>query len=399
MKRVAIILGVLLALWAGTAEAQTKVDEFGRVGHCDVGARLDNVAIQFQAARDSTLQIVVYGPPGEKYGSGKQMLEYLTDYLVNSRGIDPEKIKQVYGGRNSDLHEPRIQLWLVPEDAVAPEPEKFENNLTTFKGMFAERELYEDFGVYYEYEGMGPGIGNTSHASFADMLTQQKNTVGYIVVYNTEDSLPGSWRRSADTELEFFKEYNVDPGRFKIIYGGKQKESKIQLWLLPKDAPPPVADAGRESFPKTATLAGDLDGYYLKTEEFEARSFKILSDVLRTDKNTRAFVAVWLDAPPPPESEATEQEAKPAPREPEPDPDSGPADLTKIVEKWRTELTATHKIRNDRFIVIFLPGTESNSNSIRVWFVPKGAALPDPNKVEEEVVTDKEEDLDPPKKP
>ncbi|HEU0251483.1 MAG TPA: hypothetical protein VFR12_00540, partial [Pyrinomonadaceae bacterium] len=59
-------------------------------------------------------------------------------------------------------------------------------------------------------------------------------------------------------------------------------------------------------------------------------------------------------------------------------------DLTKLVEKWRVDLTTTHKIRNDRIIILFLPGTETNANSINVRFVPKGQPLPDPNEEEEE---------------
>jgi hypothetical protein len=39
---------------------------------------------------------------------------------------------------------------------------------------------------------MGPGIGTTTSASFADMLHEQKDAVGYIVVYSAKDAAPGT---------------------------------------------------------------------------------------------------------------------------------------------------------------------------------------------------------------
>ncbi len=40
-------------------------------------------------------------------------------------------------------------------------------------------------------EGMGQGIGGTSNDSFADILNQQKNAIGYVVVYRGEDLTSG----------------------------------------------------------------------------------------------------------------------------------------------------------------------------------------------------------------
>jgi hypothetical protein len=43
-----------------------------------------------------------------------------------------------------------------------------------------------------------------------------------------------------------FKQFNVEPSRFKLIFGGQQKETRVQYWILPNNAPPPVADAATE---------------------------------------------------------------------------------------------------------------------------------------------------------
>src|SRR5687767_9801376 len=78
-RRVAYLLAFFaVALFLGSGEASvtkapaTQVfDEFGRVGHCDLGARLDNFAIQLQHEPSMTGYIVAYGPEGEGVGSGR----------------------------------------------------------------------------------------------------------------------------------------------------------------------------------------------------------------------------------------------------------------------------------------------------------------------------------------
>src|SRR5689334_3424603 len=105
MSKVAVILGLFLVLSAavcaqdhtGLAQAY-KFDAFGPVGHCDVTARLDNFAIQLQNQSSLRGAVISYAPEGEGWGTGKQVLEIIKDYLVNTRGLAPERFKMVYGG-------------------------------------------------------------------------------------------------------------------------------------------------------------------------------------------------------------------------------------------------------------------------------------------------------------
>src|SRR5215510_6655767 len=143
MSKVAAILGLCLAAWlvlsSGPVSAQThkgppraiRFDEFGRVGHCDLGARLDNFAIQLQNTPSARGAIVVYGPDGEGPRTGRQVSAMLKDYLVNARGLAPDRIETVYGGRNSDLRESKVELWVVPQGARLPKPQKHETNIET----------------------------------------------------------------------------------------------------------------------------------------------------------------------------------------------------------------------------------------------------------------------------
>jgi len=154
-----IISLTILVLVAGTfapslAQSErrpvsTKFDEYGSVGGCDHGARLDNFAIQLQNQPGSTAYIFAYAPEE----IGKDFLEIAKVYLVMSRGISPDRIMTVYGGRNDVLSEPRIQLWITPPGAARPKPQKFKPNLETFRGLFAENTGWDND----VREASGPG--------------------------------------------------------------------------------------------------------------------------------------------------------------------------------------------------------------------------------------------------
>ena len=394
MSKVAAILGVLLVIWSGVSgqehhesPAAIKFDQFRQLGHCDVTARLDNFAIQLQNQPSARGAIISYAPEGDGHGSGKRVLVMLTDYLVNSRGVAEDRIKTIYGGRNSDKHHSETELWIVPQGARLPKPEKRESDVETFQGLYYEGNGYDDFGVEIEPE-MGPGIGNSVDASLADILHQQKNATAYIVVYSGEDLTPGAWRRVGQQDIDSFKEFNVEANRFKLIFGGQQKETRIQYWVLPDNAPPPVADAGSEKALATTIRVGDFQSYNLENEKNQKAVFSRLSEILTLDKTVRAYLVVRLNQPDP--EEATTEEAQPVvtdqlpeagPTEPV-EEEKPPVDLTKLVEKWRADLASAHKIGPDRLIIVFT--SEPYSGYLSLWIVPKGAPLPNPNKETEE---------------
>jgi len=398
MSKVAAILGVCLVLVLvssdGVVSAQphkestraVKFDQFGQVGHCDVTARLDNFAIQLQNQPSARGAVISYAPEGDGPGTGKQVLEMIMDYFVNVRGLAEDRIETIYGGRNSDKHHSQTELWIVPKGAALPKPKKHETNIETFQGLYADEPGYDDFGIEYNDE-MGPGIGNSIDASFADMLRQQKNAIGYVVVYSGEDSTPGAWRRIGQSDIDRFKHHNLEPNRFKLIFGGQQKEARVQYWILPNNAPPPVADAGSEKALATTVKAGDFYSYSLDEENNQKAIFSRLSEILTADKTVRAFLVVRLEQPEP--EAATEEEAQPVtfqlPEPTEPVVEPPPLDLTKLVEKWRAELANTHKIGPDRLIIVF---TSESSSYLSLWIVPKGAPLPNPNEDAEPAAAD-----------
>jgi hypothetical protein len=391
MPRVALILGIFFATLVvsgadafaqrtTTARAK-KVTEFETASHCDVTGSLDSLAIEVQHNPTASAYILTYAPER----AGQRLLALFKDYLVNSRGVDPERIKTIYGGRYSDPHNPKTELWIVPAGARSPKTVKHQTNLDTFKGLFAYWDSEDDFGIDIPDE-VEFSIGNTTDASFADILKLQKSAVGYVVAYNGEDASPGAWRRVAEQEVDYLKQFDVDANRLKIMFGGHQKATQVQLWILPADAPPPVADT--QELPLSKAVKGlEVYGAYLADKKDQTSFLNRITEVLRRHDSVRALLVVRLEVPAPDDQAESPAVARDVEIPPivetsteittEPVADPPPPDLTKLVERFRLELTNNHKIADDRIIVVFASAREYESDSLELWFVPRGQPLPD----------------------
>ncbi len=97
-----------------------KIDEFGRVGGCDLGARIQNFFIELNNNPSATGYIIIY--------QGKDVLPAEYDLGKRERQIRNEisflkqeesRIVIVRGGFRNAL---ATELFLVPNGAVAPEP-------------------------------------------------------------------------------------------------------------------------------------------------------------------------------------------------------------------------------------------------------------------------------------
>ena len=170
---------LVLAQKTNPKPVATKFDEYGWINGEDQCARLDNFAIQIQNLSASTALIVAYGPKGEGARVNQGNLDRIRDYLVNSRGIADSRIETLYGGRNAELAQPKIQLWIVPQGAARPKVTSNDDQIETFKGKFSDEEAWDPLPSSTELEGEGmPGVAGVTDASFADVLTEQKTAVG-----------------------------------------------------------------------------------------------------------------------------------------------------------------------------------------------------------------------------
>ncbi|MFN2492275.1 MAG: hypothetical protein ABR501_05250 [Pyrinomonadaceae bacterium] len=235
-------------------------------------------------------------------------------------------------------------------------------------------KLYEHLGWdgFPDGDVDGPPQGNVTLAGFASVMRAQPQAVAYIVAYNLPDTILGTWRRVAKQEARNLEGYGIQSERIKIIFGGTRKtkedegqhsqEAKVQLWLLRRDASPPVKEAKPERLPTKALQIGFYQDYLLKYPENERRVFEEVTDALRVNEELTVYII-----------------ARPSslPLEMLPDdlPDIEPL---KLVQKWKVELTQMLGFKESRIIVIPAAANEANEGTVEIWVVPPDAALPDP---------------------
>ena len=104
-----------------SSQALRKFDEYTDSPSNDAKARLDNFAIELQNTPGARGYIIAYG--GSRCPNTAQSHANLArSYLVNSRGVDSERVIAINGGRRSDARKYAVELWFVPPGASAPLP-------------------------------------------------------------------------------------------------------------------------------------------------------------------------------------------------------------------------------------------------------------------------------------
>ncbi len=92
-------------------------DQYGDIRFEDEMARLDNFAVQLQNYKTAQGHIFVYAGKQTYKDEAKERLQRAKDYLVNVRGIEPERVITIDGGYRMDFS---FTLLVVPPGAAPP---------------------------------------------------------------------------------------------------------------------------------------------------------------------------------------------------------------------------------------------------------------------------------------
>jgi hypothetical protein len=98
-----------------------KFDEYYDIARNDEKARLDNYAIQLQGEPGSQGYVIVYPSRKASAAQAQARAQRIKDYLVNSRGIDSQRVVLINGQPREDW---LFELWVVPEGAKPPTPNR-----------------------------------------------------------------------------------------------------------------------------------------------------------------------------------------------------------------------------------------------------------------------------------
>jgi hypothetical protein len=99
-----------------------KFDEYYDIARNDEKARLDNYAIQLQSEPGSQGYIIVYPSRRARANDAQARATRISDYLVNSRGIDASRFTITIAAPREDW---LFELWIVPRGAALPTPQRY----------------------------------------------------------------------------------------------------------------------------------------------------------------------------------------------------------------------------------------------------------------------------------
>ena len=94
-----------------------KFDEFPEITSNDEKARLDNFVIELNSDPTTIAYVIVYPSRGGQTGEVERRTKRFVDYLVNSRGLDAQRIVTMVGPPRSNL---LVELWNKPQGAQPP---------------------------------------------------------------------------------------------------------------------------------------------------------------------------------------------------------------------------------------------------------------------------------------
>lgn len=144
------LIAVLLCGYAfpQTADSHArKVDEFEDIQASDLIARLDNLAVQLQNQPDAKAFLVVYRTRRDLPGLSNRYVHRMKGYLIDFRGVPPERIITVDGGVASCLTQ---ELWIAsPGGAPHPRADAHFSSYQPSVYKFDEHYYGVRDGLYY----------------------------------------------------------------------------------------------------------------------------------------------------------------------------------------------------------------------------------------------------------
>lgn len=229
----ALLLTSFLPVAAQTSNsAARKFDEFPDIQASELVARLDNLAIALQNEPNARCFVIVYRSRRDLPGLSNRYAHRIKNYMVSSRGIDPERVITVDGGAAPCLSQ---ELWIVPIGS-APQP-RTDVYLNSY-----EPSIYKFDEHYYalssdrletSYWAAAPDNLIGYLESFAETLKKSPRAVAYLVAYRSihGDNLNVT-RHMLSNEKDFLvTEFGIKSSRVKTVSAGFRESRTMELWI------------------------------------------------------------------------------------------------------------------------------------------------------------------------
>jgi hypothetical protein len=189
------------------------------------------------AEPDSKAYIIAYAGREDHPGKSRRYALRAKNYLVEWRGIAPERIIPIDGGRREEFI---VELWLVPNTAPPPKP----SATITVPDDRGDNLLYDDFDTGYDNFGSKTQDATSRLDGYAAALKTERNAWGCIIAYAEagDDRLGMDWDplgtalKNARAQKRYLvAKHHIAPSRLSVIdggYGGRV----VELWVMRPNA-------------------------------------------------------------------------------------------------------------------------------------------------------------------
>lgn len=314
------------------ARETKKIDEYGKIGHCDETARLDNFAIELQNNPGLSGYLLVYVGKNDLPSWTEGILGRAADYLVNTRGLDAGRIKVIDGGYREER---TTELWAVPEHAAPPQPSNtVEHKLDRTKAYQWDEDAFD---VEFNPDDTEPAAAEEAEGE----TDAADNAPAEASVVEAESADEARWR-------EEFEKYHIEVVARGVIEDEPQPEKTDTGKAESGEAAAVDAVRGEEApaEPEPAPTIGEIKISLWWNVERLAGELKAVPDA-------RVCLVYYWGV-----QNATQERAK------------------EMAERAVAKTAEQLGLKRDRILVI--DGGRSYDPGVELWVVPQGAQPPRP---------------------
>lgn len=326
-----------------------KFDDYGKMGYCSETARLDNFAVTLQNEPGTKAYLLVYLGRDDMPAWKKGVLGRAADYLVNTRGLDPSRVKSVFGGYREER---TIELWVVAGEDPAPEPSNTIDIKTDLTKAYQWDERHVQVEFQYdvdEEEAEGEG---EEEAEAEGESEQGGDGAAPPAEAESAEGAEGEKQPAAESEEDAESEEEIEKYEIAVERRGvfEEEEDGAAAEPTPAAADGVKVEAGQAEEEAAGEPEQPAVGNIKVSLWWNVKSF---ADLLKAEPDSRACLVYYYGV-------------KNADRE----------TVRGLLARAVARLEEQFGIRADR--VITVEGGYSPAPEVELWVVPRGAEAPKP---------------------
>lgn len=272
-----VLLPVVCAATVGQAQRESvKIDQFGNIRTEDAMARLDRFTLELQARPETRGIIVANNTIDQSHlrGTFLRLANGYRDYLVNMRGVEPERISVIEGERKRDLS---FELWTLPrnelssisEEAIVPEPLSPQPFDAIPVGPEAQCVGELTIELYKLEDGM---------RILSDTLQHHSRAKVWIVVHARARDSQAAAQAIIKRSRQLLIKDGVKAGRILTAIGSPRSSTcgEVRLWIVPSNS----TNADEAGYYSELIREAGQNGYTMRRVEFSGNEH-VRDNVLR----------------------------------------------------------------------------------------------------------------------